>query len=34
MPLTLHPYLLDETWVFDDDRTRLKEEASSWARPR
>ena len=25
--LTIHPYLLHETWVFDDPRTGLKEEA-------
>ena len=25
--LTLYPYLLDGTWVFDDPRTGLKEEA-------
>jgi hypothetical protein len=25
--LTLHPYLKDTTWVFDDPRTNLKEEA-------
>ena len=25
--LTLYPYLLGQTWVFDDERTRLKEEA-------
>lgn len=26
-PLTLYPYLLGNTWVFDDSRTGLKEEA-------
>src|ERR1700730_5667239 len=26
-PLTLYPYLLGNTWVFDDPRTGLKEEA-------
>ena len=25
--LTLYPYLMDQTWVFDDPRTSLKEEA-------
>ena len=25
--LTLYPYLLDQCWVFDDERTGLKEEA-------
>ena len=25
--LTIYPYLIDETWVFDDERTSLKEEA-------
>jgi hypothetical protein len=25
--LTIYPYLLHETWVFDDARTGLKEEA-------
>jgi hypothetical protein len=25
--LTFYPYLLDGTWVFDDPRTGLKEEA-------
>ena len=27
MTLTLFPYLLGETWVFDDERTGLKQEA-------
>jgi hypothetical protein len=27
MMLTIYPYLLDSTWVFDDERTGLKEEA-------
>jgi hypothetical protein len=27
MTLTLYPYLSGETWVFDDERTGLKEEA-------
>jgi hypothetical protein len=27
MPLTLYPYLIDPIWVFDDERTCLKEEA-------
>jgi len=26
-PLTIYPYLLDSTWVFDDPSTGLKEEA-------
>jgi hypothetical protein len=25
--MTLYPYKIDNTWVFDDERTRLKEEA-------
>lgn len=25
--LTIYPYLIDHTWVFDDERTGLKEEA-------
>jgi len=40
---TIYPYLLGNTWVFDDPRTGLKEEAfvlgmseriSGWLRPR
>jgi hypothetical protein len=27
MPLTIYPYLIDPIWVFDDERTCLKEEA-------
>ena len=27
MPLTIYPYLVDPIWVFDDERTCLKEEA-------
>jgi hypothetical protein len=27
MPLTLYPYRLGSCWVFDDQRTGLKEEA-------
>ena len=27
MPMTLYPYLIGPVWVFDDERTGLKEEA-------
>lgn len=27
MPLTIYPYLIGSTWVFDDERVGLKEEA-------
>lgn len=27
MPFIIYPYLLSETWVFDDERTGLKQEA-------
>ncbi len=27
MPFVIYPYLLNETWVFDDERTGLKQEA-------
>ena len=27
MPMTIYPYLIDPIWVFDDERTGLKEEA-------
>jgi hypothetical protein len=30
--LTIYPYLIGQTWVFDDERTGLKEEAFGTSR--